>query len=221
MSEIQGAPPPDDLKGWSDVIAASGQLERLNREDVIRAVRHRAVQADKRVFSTLMAFLNRIFLKDVGSRVNSGWQNSGKEITERVHHHLITAVLDPNSADGKQMETRYWSVVKTRTIDAVREERKKLATTPDSISIDDAEGAIAATDATELAELRADLERILRLVPDERKRLAVRLHLQGVPLKPGKGTTSISGVLGVSDKTAGQWVAEMLVFIKLKVGESK
>ncbi|WP_045837026.1 hypothetical protein [Hyphomicrobium sp. 99] len=221
MSETKGAPPPDDLKGWSDVIAASGEIERLRREDVIKAVRHRAIQADKRVFSELMAFLNRIILKDVGNRVNSGWRNNGKEITERVHHQLIAAVLDPNSADGRQMETRYGAVVKTRTIDAVREERKKLATTPDSISLDDAEGMIAATGATELAELRADLERILRLVPDERKRLAVRLHLQGVPLKPGKGTTSISGVLGVSEKTAGQWVAEMLVFIKSKVGESK
>lgn len=221
MSGTKGAPPPDDLKGWSDVIAASGELDRLRREGVIKAVRHRAVQADKRVFSGLMAFLNRVILKDVGNRVNSGWQNNGKEITERVHHQLIAAVLDRNSADGKQMETRYWAVVKTRTIDAVRKECKKLATTPDAISLDDAEGIIETTGATELAELRADLERILHMISDERKRLAVRLHLQGVPLKPGKGTTSISGVLGVSDKTAGQWVAEMLVFIKLKVGESK
>jgi len=221
MSGIQGAPPPDDAKGWSDVIATSGALEQLRREDVIKAARCGAIQADKRVFSALMAFLNRIVLKDVRNRVNSGWQNSGQEIIDRVHHHLITAVLDPDAADGKQMEKRYWAVVKTRTIDAVREEQKKLARTPDSISLDDAEEIIAGTDDTELAEMRADLERILSLVADERKRYAVRLHLQGVPLKPGKGTISISEALGVSDKTAGQWVAEMLVFIKLKVGESK
>jgi hypothetical protein len=119
------------------------------------------------------------------------------------------------------MEKRYWAVVRTRTIDSVREEQKKLAATPDTIPFEDAEDIIGGTGESELAELRADLEKILQLVPDERKRLAARLHLQGVPLKKGKGTTSISGTLGVSDKTAGQWVAEMLVFIKSKVGESK
>jgi DNA-directed RNA polymerase specialized sigma24 family protein len=221
MSDIEGAPPPEDLKGWSAVIATPGALERLKREDVIKAARHRAIQSDRRVFNALMEFLNRIFLKDASGRVKSGWQNAGQEIAERVHHHLIKAVLDPNSADGKQMERRYWAVLKNRTIDAVRKERKKLETTPDTVTLDDAEGIIANTRDSELAEMRADLERILLTVPDERKRLAIRLHLQGVPYKKGKGTTSICEVLGISDKTAGEWVAEMLVLIKSKVGESK
>lgn len=221
MSEIEGAPPPDDLKGWSVVISTPGALDRLKREDVIRAARHRAVRSDRRVLNALMEFLNRIFLKDASARVGTGWQNRGQEIAEGVHHHLIKAVLDPNSADGKQMEKRYWPVVKTRTIDAVRQERKKLATIPDTITLDDAEGTIANTQESELAELRAGLETILRTEPDERKRLAIRLHLQGVPYKKGKGTTSISEVLGISDKTASEWVAEMLALIKSKVGESK
>lgn len=221
MNDIEGAPPPDDLKGWSAVIGTPGALDRLKREDVIKSARNRAVQSDRRVFNALMEFLNRIFLKDAVNRVGSGWQNKGQEIAEHVHHHLIKSVLDPNSADGKQMETRYWAVLTTRTIDAVRKERKKLAITPDTIPLEDVESVIGDTDTAELAEMRADLEKILRLVPDERKCMAIRLHLQGVPLKRGKGTTSISEVLGISDKTAGQWVAEMLVLIKSKVGESK
>lgn len=221
MSETEGAPPPDDLKGWSAAIEMAGTLERFRREDVIRAARHPALRTDKRLYNAIMAFLNRIFLKDVSKQVSTGWQNGGQEIVEWVHHTLITAVLDPDSADGKQMEKRYWAVVRTRTIDAVREEKKKLDWTPDQISFEDAEEFLADTEMSELAERRAEVERVLDLIPDARKRYAFRLHLDGVPLKSSKGTTSISGTLGVSDKTAGQWVAETLVFIKRKFGESK
>lgn len=108
-----------------------------------------------------------------------------------------------------------------RTIDAVREGKKKLDWTPDQISFEDAEDILADTEMSELAERRAEVERVLELIPDARKRYAFRLHLDGVPLKQGLGTTSISGTLGVSDKTAGQWVAETRAFVTKKFGESK
>lgn len=221
MSESEGAPPPDDLKGWLAATATAGTLERFRREDVVRAARHPTVRTDRRLYNAIMSFLNRIFLTDVSKQVSTGWQNGGQEIVERVHHKLITAVLDLDSADGKQMEKRYWAVVKTRTIDAVREEKKKLEWTPDQISFEDAEDILANMEIPELAERRAEVERVLELIPDERKRYAFRLRLDGVPFKAGKGTTSICGILEVSDKTASQWVAETLVFIKRKFGESK
>lgn len=220
MSEENGAPPPDDVNGWADVIAASGKLATLRREDVIRAARHPAVKANRQVFSGIMEFLNRAVLKDAGNRVRTSWKNEGREIADKVQHHLITSILDPSSADGKQMEKRYWAVLKTRTIDAVRDEWKRVQAEPDTIPADDAE-EIGDTDAMQLAEYRAEIGRILSSVADERKKLAFWLHLQGAPLKTGKGTTSIGGALGVSDKTAGAWAAEMLALVKSKVGESK
>lgn len=221
MSETEGAPPPDDLQGWAKIVATTGALGRLRREDVIKAARSAAVQSDTRLFNGIMAFLSEVFLHDAGRQISRGWKNGGMECAERVHHHLMTSVLDPNSADGKQMEKKYWPVLRTRTIDAVREERSKQAAISDSIPLEDAEEVLTGTDALELAEHRAEVERIIRTEPDERKRLAIRLHLMGVPYKAGKGTTSIDRILGVSDKTAALWVAEMLVLIKSKVGESK
>jgi hypothetical protein len=220
MSDENGAPPPDDVPGWAGVLAAPGKLVALRREDVIRAVRHPSVRAHGQVFSGIMEFLNRAILKEAGNRVRTSWKDHGQQIAERVQHHLITAILDLSSADGKQMEKRYWAVLNTRTIDAVREEWSRAQYTSDAVPIDDLE-EIDNTDTMRLAEYRAEIERILSSVPDERKRLAFRLHLQGVPLKPGKGTTSICDTLGVSDKTAGLWVAEMLALVKSKVGESK
>jgi hypothetical protein len=220
MSEESAAPPPDDVGGWAAAIAAPAKLARLKREDVIKAARHPVVRANRHVFSGIMEFLNRAILKEAGNRVRASWKDEGKQIAERVQHHLITSILDLASADGKQMERRYWAVLKTRTIDAVRDEWKREATAPDTVSTEDTseEGD---TDTMQLAEYRAEMDRILSSVPDERKKLAFRLHLQGVPLKPGKGTTSIGGALRVSDKTAGQWVAEMVALVKSKVGESK
>lgn len=220
MSQENGAPPPDDVEGWAAVVAAPAKLALLKREDIIRAARHPAVRVNRHVFSGIMEFLNRAILKEAGNRVRTSWKNDGREIAERVQHHLITTILDLSSADGKQMEKRYWAVLKNRTIDAVRDEWKREPSTPDAVSAEDAE-EVGDTDTMQLAEYRAEIERILSSVPDERKKLAFRLHLQGVPLKPGKGTTSIGGALRVSDKTAGHWVAEMVALVNSKVGESK
>ncbi|TPM98611.1 hypothetical protein [Mesorhizobium sp. B2-1-5] len=58
-----------------------------------------------------------------------------------------------------------------------------------------------------------DVERILAQVPDPRKRLAFRLHLDRVPFGGTKGTASIAGALEIDRKTAEHWVAEVRAFL--------
>ncbi len=53
-----------------------------------------------------------------------------------------------------------------------------------------------------------DVEHVLSHVADERKRLAFRLYMEDYPLE-SKRSTSIAMVLGVSAKTAGQWIEEV------------
>ncbi|MES0002511.1 hypothetical protein NKJ90_27635 [Mesorhizobium sp. M0051] len=60
----------------------------------------------------------------------------------------------------------------------------------------------------ELAET-IDMERTLAQIPDPRKRLAFRLHVDQVPCGGTKGTVSIAGALGIDRKTAEHWVAEV------------
>jgi hypothetical protein len=39
-----------------------------------------------------------------------------------------------------------------------------------------------------------------------------------VPLAPGIGTTSIAEQLGISAKTAGEWIAETKALLKIEIG---
>jgi len=58
-----------------------------------------------------------------------------------------------------------------------------------------------------------DVDRLLELVTDERKRLAFYLHMDGVPFESTKGN-SIAKAVGKSSKTAEQWVREVQEFLK-------
>lgn len=75
--------------------------------------------------------------------------------------------------------------------------RWKPATSSLSDQIDDAHEEI-------------DVSRILECVADERKRLAFRLFMDEVPYKSKrKDVTSIAGALGISEKTAREWIMEV------------
>ncbi len=63
-----------------------------------------------------------------------------------------------------------------------------------------------------------DVDQILSRVTDERKRLAFRLYLDDYPLE-SKRSTSIAAVLGVSARTAGQWIEEVRALLRTTVGE--
>jgi DNA-directed RNA polymerase specialized sigma24 family protein len=57
-------------------------------------------------------------------------------------------------------------------------------------------------------EEHIDVERVLARIPDDRKRLAFRFHMDGLPFQ-SKRTPSIARALGVSEKTAEVWIAEV------------
>jgi DNA-directed RNA polymerase specialized sigma24 family protein len=59
-----------------------------------------------------------------------------------------------------------------------------------------------------------DLKRFLTAVPDERKRLAFYLCLDDVPFESKKGN-SIARALGISSKTAREWVEEVRAALEL------
>ncbi len=55
---------------------------------------------------------------------------------------------------------------------------------------------------------RIDIERFMKAVPDERRRLAFYLYMDDVPFGSKRGN-SIARALGVSAKTATEWVEEV------------
>lgn len=71
-------------------------------------------------------------------------------------------------------------------------------------------------DGVDETDEQIDVTRILECVPDERKRLAFRLYMDEVPFKSKrKGVTSIAGALGISDKTAREWIKEVQDALKV------
>ena len=63
-----------------------------------------------------------------------------------------------------------------------------------------------------------DVEQVLNNIADDRKRLAFRLHMEEIPLE-SKRSASIAKTLGVSSKTAGQWIEEVQAQLRNIVGE--
>jgi hypothetical protein len=68
------------------------------------------------------------------------------------------------------------------------------------------------------SEQAAGVQQLLNRIPDPRKREAFRLHMDGCPLGPSIGTTSIAEQLGISAKTAGDWIAETKALLKIEIG---
>jgi hypothetical protein len=61
---------------------------------------------------------------------------------------------------------------------------------------------------------RLDVERILGCVSNERKRLAFHLFMNGAPFKTKReNVESIADALGISERTAREWVKEVQLFL--------
>src|SRR5438309_2323069 len=70
----------------------------------------------------------------------------------------------------------------------------------------------AADDQIQTLNESIDVENILARIADPKKRLAFRLHMDGVPAK-SKKTESIAKALGVSDKTVREWISEVTALL--------
>lgn len=68
------------------------------------------------------------------------------------------------------------------------------------------------------SELAARAVDLVRDEPDSRKRLALHLYLDGMPFKSKHGP-SIAEALGVSERTARQWVKELIETLNHKMGD--
>ncbi|MGO9545365.1 MAG: hypothetical protein ACLPPF_11290 [Rhodomicrobium sp.] len=216
-TDYEKAPAPGDIDGWRNA-----PLSRLRPEDIVRAAQDPKLKAERFIYNALMQHLSGLILRAVRAGVHRGWNNGGQDIVDDVHDNLIAAVLRPTSADGNELGQRFWAVLKTRTIDAVRnaaKERDRFTTYEDEIAEDpEREAADSQARIDEKIDYERVLERLLESVPDPRKRLAYRLHLQGVPRRTTKGTTSISEAIGVSAKTVGEWIDEVEAIVKAKIG---
>jgi DNA-directed RNA polymerase specialized sigma24 family protein len=215
-------PSPFDLEGWRSV-AAGDRLRLLRPEDIVAAIQHIGPNGDQRVLADLITYVSGELLRIIKRLVGKNQRNEGEDIIWRAHHQLIVAVLKPDSKDGQALCKTFRTCVEFRVADAIRAERKyALRNQPYKMQpgvTDHGEEVIETIEPPDAgSEQVVDVQRLLNRITDPRKREAFRLHMDGCPLGPGIGTTSIAEQLGISAKTAGEWVAEIKAFLKIEIG---
>jgi DNA-directed RNA polymerase specialized sigma24 family protein len=217
-------PSPSDLEGWSGVVA-SGRLRLLRPEDIVAAIQHIGANGDQRVLAALITHVSDEMLRIIKRLVGKSQRNEGEDIIWRAHHQLIVAVLKPDSKDGQALCKTFRTCVEFRVADSIRAERKyanrnQPYKTQPGVT-DHGEEMIETIEPPEEGSGQvAEVQRLLNRIPDPRKREAFRLHIDGCPLSPGIGTTSIAEQLKISAKTAGEWIAEVKALLKIEIGVS-
>lgn len=217
-------PPLSDLDGWKDIVRAGG-LNRLRPEAIASILQEIGPNADQRLVSALIAHFSDEVLKICKYRVSKKRRNGGQDITDRAHHKLIVGVLTPGSKDGQALCVAFRARVEHRIADADRAERRyAYRNQPFESQLDDEgdEEEIEPPDNKpgDYIEQEAHVERLLSKIPDPDKRHAFRLHMLGMPIQPGKGTSSIAQELRVSARTAGEWIRQVQALLKKEIGDS-
>lgn len=218
-TEEESPPRPADLEAWRATII-DGRYRTFQMEAVIAAIQELGPNADKSVINPLVLHASETILRILRRHVGTNHRNQGEDIVEEAHAHLVQAIFTPDSADGKGMREAFVPRIRFRAADAIRadkETRKRECTIGNFQEVAD-ERLKADIDPQQELDEKLDVEAVLMNVTDERKRLAFRLHMDGIPLD-SKRTGSISKAVGVSAKTAGQWIEEVQAQLKHIVGE--
>ncbi len=217
--EEEPPPRPTDLEGWRRAIS-DGCFRTFKMEAVVAAIQDLGSNADKLVINPLVLHASDTILRILRGHIGTNHRNQGEDIVDEAHDQLIQAIFTPNSADGKGLREAFVPRIRFRAADAIRadkEMRKRERSVENIHEVSDARLAAERNPRQELDE-KMYVEEVLSSVTDERKRLAFRLHMDGIPLD-SKRTASIAKVLGVSSKTAGQWIEEVQAQLKHIVGE--
>ncbi len=212
-------PRSTDLVGWRQAVA-DGRFRGFKMEDIIAAIQDLGPKTDKEVLNPLVLHVSDTIVRILRWKVSRDYRNEGEDIISRAHGQLVIAMLNPESADGKGLRVAFGPRVQFRAADVIRAEQRNenRELTSGSAPNQKGDGPPREFDPRQELDEQMDVERILSHVTDERKRLAFRLYMEDYPLE-SKRSTSIAMVLGVSAKTAGQWIEEVRAQLRDIVGE--
>lgn len=217
-------PPPDsrDLEGWRRAVA-DGSYKQFRMEDIVAAIQDLGPCTDKAVLNPLAQHLSDVLLRILRKKVSTSHRNRGVDLIERTADQIIDAVLQPASADGKALRVAFVPRVEFRLKDALNA-AAAAARNEELYEADKASTQCGLTTrrgkdgtAQELTPKDAaacalggcmDVEQILEQIPHGQKRLAFRLFMDDIPFK-SKKSASIADALGISEKTAREWVKEV------------
>lgn len=216
------APNSGDLDGWRSAVRA--ELHHAFRtEDLIAAIQDLGPGTDKAVLNPLAKEVSDRMMGCLRKLVDKSYPNEGDDIIWETQTKLWTSLLQPNSRDGRGLRKAFYHRVRFRLLDQFRQEQSAKNAAGSGVQPAPPNDELGG-DGPDVPDIAADSELAARAVdlvrdePDSRKRLALHLHLDGVPFKSKRGS-SIAGALGVSERTARQWVKEMIETLNHKLGD--
>jgi RNA polymerase sigma factor (sigma-70 family) len=214
MDKKEEGPDPGDIAAWRQVIE-SQTLSRIPGHRLVAAAQKLGPSSDRRVINPLTNEISDRIMRILRRHIGRNHRNEGWDMIEEAHGKLIDAVLLPKSADGTAMRTAFVATVRYRAADAIR--REELHSDRYVYSEEEIPAIDGHKELSSPEEERAYVEDVLKRIADPRKRLAFRLHMDGVPRNSTK-VESIASALGVSAKTAETWIKETEEEIKIILG---
>ena len=203
-------PDSNDVEGWR-LAVKEDRLSKFPLEAIVAAIQDLGVDSDVLLIDALALYLSNKVMHILRSRVRKSYPNEGLDIIQATHDKLIDAVLTPQSADGKSLRKAFIPRLNFRLGDAIRAQERRQPPAPfDDEIFDDGKPTVFE---------HARVEEILSRILDDDKRLAFRLHMEGVPVT-SKRTMSICKALNKSDATIDLWIKEIKSQLKT-IGEEQ
>lgn len=182
---------------------------------------------DTPTLNALAQHLSECIFKILRKKVGSHHPNEGRDIIDDVHDIAWKAILEPSSADGRALREAFTPRLLHRLRDVLvrqKNESKNRAkfnstvhASSDGESLDGTASDSTLDEAERICQ-QIDVEAALEQIEDSQKRLAFRLYMERKPFKSSKGG-SISEALGVTERTARQWVKETKEHLKKYKGD--
>lgn len=222
------APPIKDIEAWRQAVL-DGRLGRFRFESIVAAIQDLGPGADKSVLNPLAKHLSDCMLRMLRKLVSIDYSNRGEDVVERVHGQLWMALLDPASKDGRGLRKAFQWRVRFRVLDELAKDARSRSPRPEQEDSDRSQAAVVSTASSQDPDSigvdrvgdideQLDVESILERIPDYRKRLAFRLYMDGVPFKSTR-SDSIAEAVGISERTARQWIKEAQELLKRQMGD--
>jgi DNA-directed RNA polymerase specialized sigma24 family protein len=215
----EDAPPSTDLAGWRRAVS-DGSFRTFKMESVVAAIQDLGPTTDKAVMNPLILHVSDTITRRLRGMIGRNHRNEGEDMIARAHAKLVTAMFNRESADGKGLRAAFGFRVAKRAVDAIRAEERIEKRELEANANDDTTADRAAVDIDPWQEIdeQMDVERVLGHVTDSQKRLAFRLHMEGVPVESANKPSIVKAV-GVSRKTVEKWIEEVRALLATKLGE--
>ena len=217
-ADEQAWPQPADEPGWAEVIA-NDRLRPCPPGIVVAAIRALHGRGNDRVVDALAGRISDVLTARLRKLIGTHHPNAGEDMIAEAHARLIRAIVDPASADGPELVSHFYGRVRFRALDAIKQARLHGHRHP-TYGLDASD--VTVTDPThpgDDGQGTIRVERMLRSIPDPRKRLAFRLFMEGMRVR--QGDPCVATALGVDPKTAAKWIdeAKLVLLANMDVGD--